>query len=123
MPNSHGTFCWHELAASNHAECIDFYSRLIGWATKQSNIEDTNYTEFLVDGKPVGGVEHVAGDAGRPGHWRVYLTVDDVDTVCADAVKLGGKVISQPHDLLSVGRLATIEDPSGAQLSLVSFPK
>jgi predicted enzyme related to lactoylglutathione lyase len=46
------------------------------------------------------------------------VTVDDVDVSAATAEKAGGNVIVPPMDVLDVGRMAVVQDPIGAFVSL-----
>ena len=48
---------------------------------------------------------------------------DDVDAVVARVAGLGGRVLLAPTDILTVGRFATIMDPQGAILSLITYSK
>ena len=52
-----------------------------------------------------------------------YITVDDVDALAAKVTELGGQVLFGPQDIPTVGRFVTIQDPTGAAVSLIQFPK
>ena len=84
------------------------------------------------------GTERVHGDqrrrSGRRRHhrrsaeregdapaWGSYITVDDVDAVVARVAGLGGRVLLAPTDIPTVGRFATIVDPQGATISLITY--
>ncbi len=60
---------------------------------------------------------------GWPPAWGGYVTVDDVDAVVARVAGLGGRVLLAPTDIPTVGRFATIMDPQGATLSLITTPR
>ncbi len=48
----------------------------------------------------------------------VHIAVDDVDASARKAEQLGGKIISQPFDSPNVGRMAVVQDATGAAFSL-----
>jgi predicted enzyme related to lactoylglutathione lyase len=50
--------------------------------------------------------------------WASYVTVDDLDTATARARDLGANVVAEPFDVMEVGRMSTIQDPTGAVLCL-----
>lgn len=49
-----------------------------------------------------------------PSHWSIYVLVPDVDACTERAAQLGGKVCVPAFDAPGVGRIARIDDPSGA---------
>ena len=51
---------------------------------------------------------------GVPSHWSIYLHVADVDAAVARAVELGGSCCVPAFDVPGVGRIARLDDPSGA---------
>ena len=48
------------------------------------------------------------------------MTVEDVDASAAKAKELGGNVMMEPFDVLDVGRMAVIADPTGAVFCAVA---
>jgi predicted enzyme related to lactoylglutathione lyase len=56
--------------------------------------------------------------AGVPPHWNVYIAVDDVDQLAPKASQNGGKIVMGPFDVFDAGRMAFVQDPSGAVLGL-----
>ena len=78
------------------------------------------YKMLTRNGKPVCGVfgTDSAEMAHTPPHWATYLAVDDVDARLAKCTELGAKVIVQPMDVPTVGRMALIQDPAGAHIWL-----
>ncbi|APS00625.1 VOC family protein [Pajaroellobacter abortibovis] len=50
--------------------------------------------------------------------WMSDVTVNDVDRVVERVMPYGGKVRKGPFDVMEFGRMAVIEDPTGAVLSL-----
>jgi len=54
--------------------------------------------------------------AETPSHWLSYIAVDDVDTRVASVAGAGGTVVRAPWDVAGVGRIALVQDPSGAMI-------
>jgi hypothetical protein len=51
---------------------------------------------------------------GVPPHWMVYVAVTSADDAAARAASLGGTVIAPAFDVFDVGRMAVLQDPTGA---------
>ena len=70
----------------------------------------------------VGGIMATPPNAGpMPPTWGCYVTVDDVDAVLARCAALGGKTLVPPMDIPAVGRMAVLQDPQGAVLSVMAY--
>lgn len=117
----HATFCWVEVQTNNAEGGKRFYSELLGWTAQDTPMGDgTEYTTFLLHGAPVAGF--YAGDpalhSGKiPPHWSSYISVDDLDAVMEKIEAAGGKVIMPPAEVMTLGRMAVIQDPTGAYVS------
>ena len=112
---AHGTFSWAELATSDAGAAKDFYTGLLGWDYDDSPMGDgTVYSMAKRDGRYVAAL--FASD--QPPHWNCYVTVDSVDAVTARAGELGAHVVAEPFDVMYVGRMAVIADPTGAPVCL-----
>jgi hypothetical protein len=72
------------------------------------------------DGHEVGGIMG-SPDAARS-FWNTTFEVADTDAAVAAAVELGGTVTVPPAEM-PYGRFATLEDPFGAELSLIARPR
>jgi predicted enzyme related to lactoylglutathione lyase len=48
----------------------------------------------------------------------VYFAVDDVETVASAVPDAGGQVIVPPMDVMDLGRMAIVADPTGAPIGL-----
>jgi hypothetical protein len=51
---------------------------------------------------------------GVPPHWNSYVAVENADAAAAKAKQLGGTLLAEPFDVMDVGRMAVIQDPTGA---------
>jgi hypothetical protein len=120
MPGN-STFIWNELVCSDVNTCGDFYADLLGWERKEVETHDGQpYTIFLKDGRAIGGMITLQDAAADTSHWEPYIQVDDVDAYVRKIAPLGGKVLTPPHDVPEIGRVALISDPSAARLALIT---
>jgi uncharacterized protein len=110
--HEHGTFSWTDLTTPDAEASQAFYGGLFGW-------------QFKGDPVPGGGVYVMArlGDRAaaamfettdRHPAWASYVTVDDADAAAARARELGANVLAEPFDVMDAGRMATLQDPTGA---------
>jgi uncharacterized protein len=56
--------------------------------------------------------------ADQPPHWNCYVTVDSADDAAVRAGQNGAQIVAEPFDVMDVGRMAVIADPTGAALCL-----
>ncbi|MEZ5967082.1 MAG: VOC family protein [Planctomycetota bacterium] len=116
-----GTFCWSELGTTDVAGARSFYSALFGWSYEDRPMGDSFTYHLVKNGSDeLGGVYHLAGPMfeGVPPHWMFYVSVADVDATVARVPALGGKVVMPPMDIPDTGRMAMLEDPTGAKISV-----
>ncbi len=111
-----GEFSWNEMIATDEAGAKKFYTSLFGW-TAQKFDGGTDYTLFKQGDTMIGGMMKCP-KAGLPAHWLAYVTVEDVDAMAAKASKLGAKIVMDPFDVPTVGRIAVLVDPQGASIGL-----
>lgn len=119
-----GTFCWLELATTDLDSAKEFYGEVLGWQlVDEPMVGETGgtYTVITAADWNVGGMYQMHGPRaeGVPAHWATYLWVEDVDSAVEKTREAGGAVHVEPFDVPDVGRLATIQDPSGAFVSLI----
>ncbi len=55
---------------------------------------------------------------GMPPNWSIYIAVENADASTKRASELGGKVCMQPFDVFDIGRMAVVQDPTGATFCL-----
>jgi hypothetical protein len=117
-----GTFCWIELATSDPEAAKRFYGELFAWTHHDDPIgPDMVYTMLFQGGKALGalyrqGAEQAA--QGVPPNWASYVSVADLDASAAKVTALGGRFLAPPMDVMDFGRMAVLQDPTGAALCL-----
>jgi predicted enzyme related to lactoylglutathione lyase len=57
---------------------------------------------------------------GVPENWLSYLAVDNVDARLKAAKAAGAKVMREPFDVPTVGRIAIMQAPGGATIAWIT---
>lgn len=113
-----GIFSWADLATTDTKGAKAFYGGLFGWEARDVHTDmGIMYTMLQIDGKNVAGLGRLDLDMqeqGMPPVWTSYVKHDDVDAVVAKVEEAGGNVMLPPMDVMEEGRMAMIQDPTGA---------
>jgi hypothetical protein len=117
-----GTFSWVDLATTDAAAAKAFYTRLFGWEAQDMPAgPEGTYTMLSLAGKDVAGLYAMSDEQraqGIPPHWLSYVSVADIDVATEKATTLGGTLLSAPFDVMESGRMALLQDPTGATFAL-----
>jgi predicted enzyme related to lactoylglutathione lyase len=107
-----GTPSWVDIGVPDIAAAAKFYTALFGWETEDMGEEAGHYTMCKLRGRAVAAI----GPAMNPGPpaWTTYITVANVDDTAAKIAAAGGQVVAPPMDVMSAGRMAVAQDPTGA---------
>ena len=116
-----GTFSYAELATTDAASARAFYTGLFGWEVDEIPMDMGGTYYMFRRGAHVAAAMHQMGPeqaTGVPPFWGSYVTVASVDGSAARAAELGGTVLMAPFDVMDAGRMAVVQDPTGAVFSL-----
>lgn len=116
-----GDFCWFELGTTDQAGAKPFYSDVLGWSVVDYPMgPDSVYTMFQVNGQDAAAAYSMRPEeaAAIPPHWNPYICVADADASARRATELGGKVVEGPFDVATFGRMAVLQDPTGAYFNI-----
>lgn len=119
--HAQGSFCWIELGTIDQAGAKNFYSSLFGWATVDSPPGPNGcYTRFRLNGSDAAGAYTMNAQerAMIPPHWNLYVGVKSADDAARRTTELGGNVIEGPFDVMTLGRMAVLQDPTGAVFNI-----
>ena len=109
-----GTFSWADLTTSDADAAQRFYGELHGWEFEALPIPDGgSYVMARRNGKNVAGLSQ---NDEHPPHWNNYVTVESADDAAARAQELGATAVMPAFDVMDAGRMAMIQDPTGAVL-------
>ena len=115
-----GQFSWVELGTTDAAAAKKFYGGLFGWTFDDMPAgPDMVYTMCKLGNHHACALYKMGGDTkGVPPHWLSYVTVENADAITAKAKQNGAKVMKEAFDVMDVGRMAVITDPTGAHLAV-----
>lgn len=119
----HGKFYWNELSTTDVDAAKAFYARLTGWTFTDMPMENgETYHVAMLGEAPAGGIMGMpeGAPAGTPPYWRAYISVDDIDSTMAQAKTDGAEVLMEAFDVPGVGRIGTMRDPQGAEISFMT---
>ena len=112
-----GSFCWVELGTTDQDGAKKFYSSLFGWNPSDFPMGPNEvYTMFQLGGGEAGAAYTMRAEerSMTPPHWNLYIAVQSADESAKRATELGGKLIAPPFDVMTFGRMAVVQDPTGA---------
>lgn len=108
-----------ELNTSDPEKAKAFYSELFQWQLEDvpnPAVAAGSYTMIKVGAGTGGGI--MKQIPGGPSGWLAYVEVGDIYAATQKAKSLGGKVMKDVTEVMGMGWLSFIEDPTGAVLGL-----
>ncbi len=121
MPRQHlpnGQPIWIDLATSNPQGAQSFYAAVLGWTYDIGGPEFGHYAVARCDGLSAAGIGGIPSGVEMPPAWTVYFGVASVDDTLTEATTHGGRVLAPAMDIGDFGRMAVVEDPTGAAFGL-----
>jgi hypothetical protein len=117
-----GAFCWIELSTTDQNAAKSFYGSLFGWTPKDFPMGPNDfYTMFQLEERNTGAACTMRTEQraqGVPPHWTIFIAVANVDEAASRVAGLGGKLMAPPFDVYDAGRMAVVQDPTGALFDL-----
>jgi predicted enzyme related to lactoylglutathione lyase len=115
-----GVPCWVDTTQPDPDAAVAFYSGLFGW----------DFEDVMPPGSP--GAYFIArlrgGDVAAVGSqpqggppmavWNTYIWVESADETAAKVFDAGGRILTEPFDVMEAGRMAVCTDPEGAVFCL-----
>jgi len=121
-----GKIVWHDLLTNTPAESRKFYGELFGWEFETPGIDlgfggESSYMLIRHNGNLIGGMidANALKKKNNISQWVTMMSVEDVDAAVSSIAGTGGKVLTPPTELKSRGKLAIVEDPTGALFALI----
>jgi uncharacterized protein len=106
-----------ELNTTDVAKAKSFYSQLFDWKLEDVPMPDGSYTLIDVSQGTGGGMmKHPV--SGAPSTWFAYVLVDDIAAATKKAKSLGAQIKKDVTEVMGMGWLSIIADPTGATLGL-----
>jgi predicted enzyme related to lactoylglutathione lyase len=114
MANS---FVHVELNTTDVNKAKAFYGKLFEWTLEDVPMGDSTYT-MIKAGKGTGGGMMKHPVPGAPSAWLAYVEVDDIAAATKKAKSLGATIMKDVTDVMGMGQLSILIDPTGAALGL-----
>ncbi len=118
MAAQHGPFIWYDYTSADPERAAAFYAHVVGWTISDFSQPGMPYSIFNAPDTGVGGLSPLFEGARRG--WLGYVQVENVDKTVAAFQQAGGGVIAPAFDIPGVGRMATLSDPGGAVLAVMT---
>jgi uncharacterized protein len=104
-----------ELNTNDTAKAKAFYSKMFDWKMEDIPMDWGTYTMIGVgDGTGGGLMKNPIPNA--PSFWLSYVLVDDIEAATKKAKSLGATVCKEVTEVMDMGWLSIISDPTGAML-------
>jgi predicted enzyme related to lactoylglutathione lyase len=118
-----GEFTWHELATTDYAAAMSFYSELFGWEKGEGHDMGPMGIYQIVNhhGAQVGGIYNAQGNSTPP-HWLSYAHVADCAKATSAAKAAGGRILNGPMEVPGGSWITQMEDPQGGAFAVVEPP-
>ena len=108
-----------ELNTPDPVKAKSFYAELFDWQLEDvpnPAVPTGTYTMIKVGEGTGGGIMKNIPDG--PSGWLAYVEVDDIRAATKKARSLGGEVMKDTTEVIGMGWLSFIRDPTGAVLGL-----
>lgn len=108
-----------ELNTTDVAKAKSFYTKLFDWKLEDIPNEASGGEYTLIQvGEGTGGglMKHPMPEAGS--FWLAYVLVDDIKAATAKARSLGADIKKDVTEVMGMGWLSILQDPTGAALGL-----
>lgn len=106
-----------ELNTTDVNKSKAFYGKLFTWELEDVPMGDSAYT-MIKAGTGTGGGMMKHPVPGAPSAWLAYVGVDDIKAATQQAKTLGATVMQDVTEVMGMGWLSIIIDPTGAALGL-----
>jgi len=113
------TFVHVELNTPDPETAKSFYSKLFQWQLEDvpnPAVPTGTYTMVKVGEGTGGGIMEQIPNG--PSGWLAYVEVDDIRAATKKAKSLGGEIMKDVTEVVGMGWLSFIRDPTGAVLGL-----
>jgi hypothetical protein len=111
---------WNELATSDPAGAVDFYTRHFGWVQNgDMDMGPVGKYQFVYHGGTMIGAVMPLMPGMPVSRWTFYIGVDDIDRAASAVTAGGGEVVDGPMEIPGGDYALKGVDPQGARFALV----
>jgi uncharacterized protein len=111
-----GVPCWVDTSQPDPDAAVAFYGALFGWEFENAMPEGSPGGYFIarVRGGDVAAVGGLPDGEPAKATWKTYIWVDSADEAATRVRDAGGRVVTEPFDVMHAGRMAVFADREGA---------
>jgi predicted enzyme related to lactoylglutathione lyase len=111
-----GVPCWVDTSQPDPEAAVEFYAGLFGWDFENVMPPGSPGKYFIgrLRGGDVAAVGSQPEGAPPMALWNTYVWVESADEAAAKVTQAGGRVLTEPFDVMDAGRMAVFTDPEGA---------
>lgn len=115
-----GVPCWVDTSQPDPEAAVTFYGGLFGWEFEDAMPagSSAHYYTGRLRGRDVAAVGAVPRGGPERAAWNTYVWVESADAAVAKVRDAGGRVVTDPVDVMDAGRMAVVTDPEGAAFSV-----
>jgi uncharacterized protein len=111
-----GVPCWVDTSQPDPQAAAAFYGALFGWDVEDAMPPGSDGS-YLIARLRGGDVAAIGSQRdGAAAVWNTYIAVESADDAAAKVRAAGGRVTTEPFDVMDAGRMAVFADPEGAEL-------
>lgn len=121
-----GKVVWRDLLTNTPEASRRFYGELFGWEFEQPRVfvgvgGGDAYMLIRHNGELIGGMvdTNALGKTENISQWITTISVSDIDAAVGRVAGAGGKVINAPESIGDRGRMAVVEDSTGALFAMI----
>ena len=107
-----------ELNSTDLAKAKTFYGKLFDWKLEDVDLDRVGTYTMIGVGDGTGGGMMKNPMPGGQSFWLAYVLVDDIEASTKKAKSLGATVMKDVTEVMGMGWLSIIVDPTGAALGL-----
>jgi predicted enzyme related to lactoylglutathione lyase len=111
-----GVPCWVDTTQPDPEAAAAFYSGVFGWEVEDAMPPGSPGKYFIarLRGGAVAAVGSQPEGAPPMATWNTYIWVESADDAVSKVLGAGGRVVTEPFDVMDAGRMAVCMDPEGA---------
>ncbi|OKK16844.1 hydroxylase [Streptomyces sp. CB00455] len=107
---------WLDLGSPDIDTATRFYRAVFGWDFVSAGPEAGGYGFFQLEGKTVAAIGPLT-EAGATSAWMIHFMSSDARATAEAVTAGGGRVRTEPMDVMGQGLLAQFTDPQGAEFA------
>jgi predicted enzyme related to lactoylglutathione lyase len=107
-----------ELNTTDLPKAKAFYKKLFKWKLADVPMDDKQKYTMIDVGKGTGGGMMKQMIPGTGSAWMPYVVVDDIEASTKKAGKIGATVLKGVTEVMGMGWLSVLADPTGAIFGL-----